>query len=39
MESGWFNELALVLGTAHTADSIREGLRVKGIHLSKNLPA
>jgi hypothetical protein len=31
--TGEFNESALTIGTAHTADSIREGLRVKGIHL------
>lgn len=31
--AGHFNESALVLGTGHTADSIREGLRQKGIHL------
>lgn len=32
---GDFNENALTIGTAHTADSIREGLRAKGIHLVK----
>ena len=31
--TGGFDESKLVLGGAHTADSIREGLRVKGIHL------
>lgn len=31
--AGQFNAKALILGTAHTADSIREGLRAKGIHL------
>jgi hypothetical protein len=31
--TGEFNESALVIGTAHTAATIREGLRVKGIHL------
>lgn len=31
--TGEFNQSALTIGTAHTADSIREGLRVKGIHL------
>lgn len=31
--TGEFNQSALVIGTAHTADSIREGLRIKGIHL------
>jgi hypothetical protein len=30
---GDFNENALTIGTAHTADSIREGLRAKGIML------
>lgn len=30
---GDFNEAALTLGTGHTAASIREGLRVKGINL------
>jgi hypothetical protein len=30
---GDFNETALTLGTAHTAASIREGLRAKGITL------
>lgn len=30
---GDFNENALTIGTAHTADSIREGLRAKGITL------
>lgn len=32
---GDFNENALTIGTAHTADSIREGLRGKGINLVK----
>jgi hypothetical protein len=32
---GDFNEAALTIGTAHTADSIREGLRGKGINLVK----
>jgi hypothetical protein len=31
--AGAFSESALVLGTGHTAASIREGLRGKGIHL------
>lgn len=31
--AGSFNEAALVIGAAHTAASIREGLRVKDIHL------
>lgn len=30
---GDFNENSLTIGTAHTADSIREGLRVKGVTL------
>lgn len=32
-ERGDFNQNALTLGTAHTVDSIREGLRDKGITL------
>lgn len=32
---GDFAESALTLGTGHTVDSIREGLRDKGIHLIK----
>jgi hypothetical protein len=35
--AGEFNELALTLGAGHTADSIREGLRVKGIQLIKSV--
>ena len=31
--TGGFDESKLVLGTAHTAASIREGLRGKGVHL------
>jgi len=31
-EAGVFNVNALVIGTAHTAASIQEGLRAKGIH-------
>ena len=31
--TGGFDESKLVLGTAHTAASIKEGLRTKGIHL------
>lgn len=31
--TGVFNQRALTIGTAHTADTIREGLRAKGIHL------
>lgn len=33
--TGDFNEAAVTIGTAHTADTIREGLRSKGIHLIK----
>ena len=36
---GDFNETALILGTGHTADSIREGLRAKGIILIKPVAA
>lgn len=36
-EAGIFNERALTLGTAHTIASIREGLRVKGIHLKDSV--
>lgn len=32
-EAGVFNENELDIGTGHTADSIREGLRAKGIYL------
>jgi hypothetical protein len=31
--TGIFAQEALTIGTAHTADSIREGLRGKGIHI------
>lgn len=31
---GYFNETALVIGTGHTADSIRVALRDRGIYLS-----
>lgn len=36
---GDFDENALTIGTAHTADSIREGLRVKGVVLIPSIPA
>ena len=36
---GAFNEDRVVLGAGHTVASIREGLRVKGIHLVKPLSA
>lgn len=32
---GVFNEKALIFGTAHTADSTREGLRDQGIYITK----
>lgn len=35
--SGEFNEAALTIGTAHTADSIRDGLRDKSIYLKTNV--
>lgn len=38
-KGGWFNETRVTYGTGHTADSVREGLRVKGINLIKVLPA
>ena len=37
--SGEFNELALTLGTGHTAASIKAGLRGKNIYLRANQPA
>ena len=36
-ETGDFNEDALTIGTAHTADSIRDGLRALGIFMHKNI--
>lgn len=36
---GMFNDAAITLGTGHTAASIREGLRVKGIDLISVQPA
>lgn len=33
--TGEFNQDALTLGTGHTADSVRDGLRDLGIHLKK----
>lgn len=38
-EAGDFNELAVTFGTAHTADTVRDGLRGLGIYLHKNLGA
>jgi hypothetical protein len=35
---GNFNELRITMGGTHTADSIREGLRGKGIFLEKPVP-
>lgn len=37
--TGEFNEAALTIGAAHTADSIREGLRDKSIFLKKTQAA
>ena len=37
--TGEFNEDALTIGAAHTADSIRQGLRDKGIFLEKTQAA
>lgn len=37
--AGEFNEDALTIGAAHTADSIRQGLRERGIFLKKTQPA
>ncbi len=37
--AGEFNELALTLGTGHTAASIKAGLRDKNIYLRANQPA
>lgn len=34
--AGEFNETALSLGTGHTVDAIRDGLRDKNIYLRKN---
>jgi len=38
-EAGVFNVNALTIGTAHTAASIQEGLRAKGIHFVTGQPA
>ncbi len=38
-KTGWFNERRVTFGTGHTADSVREGLRVKGIMLIKTQAA
>lgn len=38
-KGGWFNESRVTYGAGHTADSVREGLRVKGINLIKVLSA
>lgn len=38
-KGGWFNESRVTYGTGHTADSVREGLRVKGIQLIKVMSA
>lgn len=36
--TGTFNEDAITIGTGHTADSIRQGLRDKGIFLKTVVP-
>lgn len=37
--SGDFNERAVVFGTGHTADSVREALHARGIHLQPSVAA
>jgi Bacteriophage lambda head decoration protein D len=37
--AGEFNENALILGTGHTLDTVRESLRAKGIQLLPSVPA
>lgn len=37
--AGGFNQRALTIGTGHTADSIREGLRSFNIYISKTVSA
>lgn len=37
--SGEFNTTALTIGTGHTAASIKDGLRARGIYLKSNLAA
>jgi hypothetical protein len=37
--AGEFNEDEMTIGTAHTADTVRDGLRDKGIHLRKPVGA
>lgn len=38
-ETGVFNTNAMNIGASHTAASVREGLRAKGIHLVTGQPA
>lgn len=38
-EKGQFNESAMTFGTGHTADSVRDGLRDKGIFMKDASPA
>jgi len=37
--AGEFNENAITFGAGHTADSVREALRLKGIHLKEGVAA
>jgi hypothetical protein len=37
--SGEFNERRVIFGTAHTADTTRDALRARGIHLKDSVPA
>jgi len=37
--AGEFNENAITFGAGHTADSVRDALRLKGIYLKKGVPA
>ena len=37
--SGEFNERKVIYGTAHTAASVRNALRARGIHLKDSVPA
>lgn len=38
-KGGWFNESRVTYGTGHTAETVREGLRAKGIQLIKVMSA
>lgn len=37
--SGEFNERRVIFGTGHTAASVRDALRARGIHLKDSVPA